>query len=95
VTSPPTALDSNSVSPSSQLAPPLASGTKKPSGRNVLVGMSNSRSTAASLPPRDRRTMARSCVPGRVVAPPQIQSSPSAVASASRSIRTSQRGSSL
>ena len=54
--------------------------------------MSNSRSTTASLPPRDRLSIARSCVPGRVAAPRQIQSSLSFVASASRSSITSHSG---
>ena len=83
------------VSSSIQLAQPLASGRTKPSGTNDLVPRSNSRSTTASLPPRDSRTIARSCLSGRVPAPPQIQSSPSAVASASRSSSTSHCGSSL
>ena len=60
--------------------------------RRLRLARSNSRNTTASLPPRDRRTIARSCVPGRVAAPPQIQSSPSAAASASRSSRISQSG---
>jgi hypothetical protein len=95
VTSPPKALLSNKVSSSIQLTLPLASGRAKPFATNDFVPRSNSRNTTASLPPRDSRTIARSCFIGRVPAPPQIQSSPSAIASASRSISTSQSGVSL
>src|ERR1700676_4145299 len=55
----PYALESNSVSLSNHWAPPFASGSAKPSATKVLASMSNSRRAAASLPPRERRKIAR------------------------------------
>ena len=75
-----------------QAAPPLASGRVKPPATKSREARSNSRSTTASAPPRDSFTMARSWVPGIVVAPLHVQSSPSFAASASRSSRMSHSG---
>ena len=60
--------------------------------RRSFVSMSNSRKTAASLPPRDRLTMVRGCSPGSMLVQPNNQSSFSAAASLSISSRTSHFG---
>ena len=90
---PPRRCDSSSVSASSQLAPPLASGRTKPSVDEALRARGRTR---AARRRRCRRatgagSRGRACR-AAWLAPPQIQSSPSAAASASRSSRTSHRG---
>ena len=57
--------------------------------------MSNSRTTAASDPPRDREINAREWSGSMTSAPAHTQFSPSARANSSRSMTTSQSGSAV
>ena len=71
----------------------LGFGQNEPLGRGRLsVSTSNSRSTTASLPPRESRRMARRRAVGSIDPPAQIQSSSSSRAKASRSSSTCQSG---
>ncbi|MGY3424630.1 hypothetical protein ACVWZW_005105 [Bradyrhizobium sp. F1.13.4] len=90
----PWALDSSSVSVSSQSTSPLASGIAKPSATKLLVSASNSRKVTASLPPRDRLKMFRG-LPGSELVELSSQSSRSLAASWSISSTISHAGSGL
>ena len=71
-------------------------GQVEPVWRRILLSvMSNSRTTDASEPPRDRLTSARVYSGSMTSAPFQTQFSPSASASASTSMMTSQSGESV
>ena len=91
----PKSVPISTVFSSSQLIWVLASGTSKPSATNSPVRMSNSRTTAASEPPRDRLISAREWSGSMTLAPAHTQFSSSSAASASRSITTSQSGASV
>ena len=91
----PKSVPSSTVFSSSQLIWVLASGSSKPPGTNSRVRMSNSRTIAASEPPRERLISATVWSGSMTSAPAHTQFSPSASARASTSIITSQSGDSV
>src|SRR5262245_15831025 len=88
----PKSVPTYTVSLSFQLMDDLPSDSMKPSGSHFLAARSNSRTTLASLPPRERLTRQRSYVGYRHAAPRQTQLAFSARLSASTSMRISHAG---
>ena len=91
----PKSVVTNTVSRSTQVALPLASGRTKPSVTKVLLRGSNSRTTAASAPPRESETRQRWWPGVSQSAPSNTQFSFSAWPRASMSSTVSQRGEAL
>src|SRR5947209_10057890 len=91
----PKSVPTKSVSASFHETSLLASGSEKPPETNTFAFGSNSRTTLASAPPRDRETRHFSYLGWRKVAPSQTQFSFSASARTSRSRTVSHFGSAL
>ncbi|SHU21297.1 Uncharacterised protein [Mycobacteroides abscessus subsp. abscessus] len=89
----PKSVPTYTVSASTQLIWVLASGSSNPPATNCLVSRSNSRTTTASEPPRDRLTSARRKSGRSAAAPAHTQFSSSVAARASTSMTTSHSGS--
>ena len=91
----PKSVPTYTVSMSFQPIVLLASGSVKPSATNSFLMTSNSRTTAASAPPRDRDSRQRSYFGYRQSMPASTQLSFSALPSASRSNTSSHFGAGL